>query len=109
MIECELKKGNSSGLFLINRVISKLNFIQECKFSKKEIAMMQSKHEMPLQDVQEYRRQTVPNYSYDSDSDIKLQKDYFEQMTKISLGIPIPKDNPFFIEHKDITRNRKKK
>lgn len=109
MIECELKKGNSSGLFLINRVISKLDFIKECKFSKKEIAMMQSKHEMPLQDVQEYRRQTVPNYSYDSDSDIKLQKDYFEQMTKISLGIPIPKDNPFFIEHKDITRNRKKK
>ena len=109
MIECELKKGNSSGLFLINRVISKLNFIKECKFSKKEIAMMQSKHEMPLQDVQEYRRQTVPNYSYDSDSDIKLQKDYFEQMTKISLGIPIPKDNPFFTEHKDLTRNRRKK
>ena len=44
MIECELKKGNSSGLFLINRVISKLDFIKECKFSKKEIAMMQSKH-----------------------------------------------------------------
>jgi inorganic triphosphatase YgiF len=38
MIECELKKGNSSGLFLINRVISKLDFIKECKFSKKEIA-----------------------------------------------------------------------
>ena len=109
MIECELKKGNSSGLFLINRVISKLNFIQECKFSKKEIAMMQSKHEMPLQDVQEYRRQTVPNYSYDSDSDIKLQKDYFEQMTKISIDIPIPEDNPFFTEHKDLTRNRRKK
>lgn len=109
MIECELKKGNSSGLFLINRVISKLDFIKECKFSKKEIAMMQSKHEIPLQDVQESRRQTVPNYSYDSDSDIKLQKDYFEQMTKISIGIPIPEDNLFFTDHKDITRNRKKK
>ena len=109
MIECELKKGNSSGLFLINRVISKLDFIKECKFSKKEIAMMQSKHEIPLQDIQESRRQTVPNYGYDSDSDIKLQKDCFEQMTKISIGIPIPEDNLFFTDHKDITRNRKKK
>ena len=109
MIECELKKGNSSGLFLINRVISKLDFIKECKFSKKEIAMMQSKHEIPLQDIQESRRQTVPNYGYDSDSDIKLQKDCFEQMTKISIGIPIPEDNLFFTDHKDITRNRRKK
>ena len=51
----------------------------------------------------------MPNYGYDSDSDIKLQKDCFEQMTKISIGIPIPEDNLFFTDHKDITRNRKKK
>lgn len=108
MIECELKKGNSSGLFLINRVISKLNFIKECKFSKKEIAMMQSKHEIPLQDIQESWKQTIPNNN-DSDINIKLQKEYFDQMTKISIGIPIPEDNPFVAEHKDITRNRTKK
>ena len=40
MIECELKKGNSSGLFFINSLIRNFNFIKECKFSKKEIAQM---------------------------------------------------------------------
>lgn len=38
MIECELKSGNSSGLYFINQKIKSFNFIDECNKSKKEIA-----------------------------------------------------------------------
>ena len=41
MIECELKKGNSAGLFLIDKIIKQYSFIEECNLSKKEIAMME--------------------------------------------------------------------
>lgn len=43
MIECELKQGNSCGLYFIDEIIKKINFIEECKFSKKEIALMSIK------------------------------------------------------------------
>ena len=39
MIECELKKGKSSGLYYINKVISSIQSIYESKLSKKEIAL----------------------------------------------------------------------
>ncbi len=39
MIECELKEGNSSGLFVIDSLIKKLSFIKECNNSKKERAL----------------------------------------------------------------------
>ena len=59
MIECELKKGNSSGLFLINSLIRKFNFIKECKFSKKEIAQMkrnpETKVEVPKESSEDYQ------------------------------------------------------
>ncbi|HBA38125.1 MAG TPA: hypothetical protein DCY94_05335 [Firmicutes bacterium] len=38
MIECELKSGNSSGLYFINQKIKSFDFIDECNQSKKEIA-----------------------------------------------------------------------
>lgn len=39
MIECELKKGKSSGLYYINKVISSIPSIYESTLSKKEIAL----------------------------------------------------------------------
>lgn len=42
MIECELKSGNSCGLYFINQLISQYQFIEECKFSKKEIALKEA-------------------------------------------------------------------
>lgn len=39
MVECELKEGNSSGLFVIDSLIKKLPFISECNNSKKERAI----------------------------------------------------------------------
>ena len=39
MIECELKEGSSSGLFVIDSLIKKLPFIRECNNSKKERAL----------------------------------------------------------------------
>lgn len=38
MIECELKSGNSSGLYFINQKLKEFDFIDECNYSKKEIA-----------------------------------------------------------------------
>lgn len=38
MIECKIKEGNSSGLFVIDSLIKKLSFISECNNSKKERA-----------------------------------------------------------------------
>ncbi len=38
MIECELKSGNSSGLYFINQQLKEFKFIDECNHSKKEIA-----------------------------------------------------------------------
>lgn len=42
MIECELKSGNSSFLYFIDKIIKSFDFIEECKLSKKEIAMEQN-------------------------------------------------------------------
>jgi len=39
MIECELKKGKSSGLYYINKVISNFSSVFETSLSKKEIAL----------------------------------------------------------------------
>lgn len=39
MIECELKQGNSCGLYFIDELIKNFDFIEECIFSKKEIAL----------------------------------------------------------------------
>lgn len=39
MLECELKEGNSAGLYLIDEIIKKFPFIKECNNSKKEIAL----------------------------------------------------------------------
>ncbi len=39
MLEIELKKGNSSGLYFIDQKLKKFSFIEECKYSKKEIAL----------------------------------------------------------------------
>lgn len=39
MIECELKQGNSCGLYFIDKIIKQFPFIEECKFSKKEVAL----------------------------------------------------------------------
>lgn len=39
MVECELKNGNSAYLYFINQFIKSFDFIEECKLSKKEIAM----------------------------------------------------------------------
>lgn len=41
MVECELKKGNSAGLFFIDNLIKNLSFIKECTSSKKERALSQ--------------------------------------------------------------------
>lgn len=38
MIECELKSGNSSGLYFINQILKSFGFLDECNQSKKEIA-----------------------------------------------------------------------
>lgn len=43
MIECELKKGKSCGLYFINKVISSFLFITDSSLSKKEIALKSSK------------------------------------------------------------------
>ena len=43
MIECELKSGNSSGLYFIDKILRQLNFIEECEYSKKEIAIQKMK------------------------------------------------------------------
>lgn len=39
MLECELKSGSSCGLYFVNKLLSKYSFIEECKFSKKELAL----------------------------------------------------------------------
>jgi HD superfamily phosphohydrolase len=39
MIECELKGGNSCGLYFIDKIIKQFPFIEECIYSKKEIAL----------------------------------------------------------------------
>lgn len=41
MIECELKKGSSTGLFLIDEIIKSIPNLVECNRSKKEIALDQ--------------------------------------------------------------------
>ena len=46
MIECELKQGNSSGLYFINEIIKRFGFIEECKYSKKEIALNSVKNNL---------------------------------------------------------------
>ena len=46
MIECELKQGNSSGLYFINEIIKRFDFIEECKYSKKEIALNSVKNNL---------------------------------------------------------------
>ncbi len=38
MIECELKEGNSSGLYFIDKKIREFRFVDECNKSKREIA-----------------------------------------------------------------------
>lgn len=44
MIECELKKGNSSGLYFINEILKAFDFIEECKQSKKEFTLNKIKN-----------------------------------------------------------------
>ncbi|MEG2610422.1 MAG: HD domain-containing protein [Bacilli bacterium] len=39
MIECELKDGNSAGLYFIDKMIKEFDFIEGCKLSKKEVAL----------------------------------------------------------------------
>lgn len=39
MIECELKSGDSSGLYFLNEYLKKYEFLEECNLSKKEIAV----------------------------------------------------------------------
>lgn len=51
MIECELKSGNSCGLYFINELISGHEFIEECKFSKKEIALAKARAIFPTIDM----------------------------------------------------------
>ena len=48
MIECELKNGNSSGLYFIDKIIRQFEFIEECQFSKKEIALDSIKSKVKL-------------------------------------------------------------
>ena len=45
MIECELKEGNSTGLYFIDKIMKRFDFLEECKYSKKEIAMNTMKKE----------------------------------------------------------------
>ena len=59
MIECELKKGNSCGLYFVNKLLSHYDFIEECKFSKKELALQKAKYLMATKSYRDGMRLTL--------------------------------------------------
>ncbi len=64
MVECELKDGNSAGLYFINKIIKEFKFIEECKFSKKELALQQNEKERksPFLEEQKIKEKDYNNH-----------------------------------------------
>ena len=51
MIECELKKGSSNGLYFINEIMKQFDFIEPCNYSKKEYALNKIKHKKLVKSI----------------------------------------------------------
>ena len=102
MIECEFKEGDSSLLSDINQILLDFEFLENCKMSKKEIAL---ENEMPVRqdnpfdkkiDVKRYEQQISTYFTHSMEllNRLKLLNDKKEQVKQLkeefgSLETPI--------------------